>query len=85
MYISKGVTACLYGGITDKITYVENQIKYYKLHNNDEFIKSIIKESYNDIKEAIEFYTEYCVLSAKFLQDEFEKLTAKYNEIMNFE
>jgi hypothetical protein len=80
MIVPVGVISCLYGGIMDKIDFIKKIIEWDREDNRD-----ILKNYYENVVEAIEFYNEHCILSAKYLNDALNELTPVYNEYMGLE
>lgn len=82
MNIPFGVTMCLYSGIVNKITSVNKQIDYVKYNKNEKNMKTNIKEQYDYIVEAIDFYEKYCVVSSTHLREQLNELKMKYNRFV---
>ncbi|WP_064214541.1 hypothetical protein [Anoxybacillus flavithermus] len=68
MTIPYGVCACLYSGIAHEIQYLKSQIK------NDQKITEIDLRLFNNVKEAVNWYKKNCIVSSKYVEEEFAAL-----------
>jgi hypothetical protein len=69
-----GVSKCLYSGISDKISYIKRQLE----RNNFSF--EYLRGERDSVKEALDFYNQHCVLSGKYLKDQFDEMDAIFQE-----
>lgn len=80
MNIPYSVSVCLYAGISAKIDFLKNtyidMIQSESGERKEAGIK-VIDGYFEDIKQALDFYTEHCVLSAVHLKSEFRFLEEK--------
>lgn len=67
MLVAPGTIRCLYGGIYDKIKFVQANLDYY----DNESIRIYLKE----IEEALLFYKTHCILSYVHLEEKYAELT----------
>lgn len=75
MNIPYGVCACLYSGIIHEIQYLKSQIK-----NNQELTKIDLR-LFNNIKEAVNWYKENCIVSSRYVEEEFAALEEDMNKL----
>jgi hypothetical protein len=72
--IPYGVSTCLYSGIFDKISCIKRQ-----LERNNLSLEYLRRER-DSVKEALDFYNQHCVLSGKYLRDQFDEMDAIFQE-----
>lgn len=77
MNIPYGVCACLYSGIAHEIQYLKSQIK------NDQKITEIDLRLFNNVKEAVDWYKESCIISSRYVEEEFATLEEIINNYKN--
>jgi hypothetical protein len=68
MNIPYGVYACLYSGIIHEIQYLKSQIK-----NNQKLTETDLR-LFNNVKEAVNWYKENCIVSSRYVEEEFAAL-----------
>lgn len=75
MNIPYGACACLYSGIIHEIQYLKSQIK-----NNQELTETDLR-LFNNVKEAVNWYKENCVVSSRYVEEEFVTLEENINKL----
>jgi hypothetical protein len=75
MNIPYGVCACLYSGIIHEIQYLKSQIQ-----NNQELTETDLR-LFQNIKEAVSWYKENCVISSRYVEEEFAALEENINKL----
>ncbi|AJA41490.1 hypothetical protein AXJ14_gp171 [Geobacillus virus E3] len=70
MNIPYGVCACLYSGVIHEIQYLKSQIQ-----NNQELTETDLR-LFNNVKEAVNWYKENCIVSSRYIEEEFAALKA---------
>ena len=75
MNISYGVCACLYSGIIHEIQYLKSQIQ-----NNQELTETDLR-LFNNVKEAVNWYKENCIVSSRYVEEEFVALEEDMNKL----
>jgi hypothetical protein len=75
MNIPYGVCACLYSGIIHEIQYLKSQIQ-----NNQELTETDLR-LFQNIKEAVNWYRENCVISSRYVEEEFAALEENINKL----
>ena len=75
MSIPYGVCACLYSGIIHEIQFLKSQIQ-----NNKE-LNEIDLRLFNNVKEAVSWYKENCIVSSKYIEEEFAALEEDMNKL----
>lgn len=77
-YVPFGVRSCLYSGISRNIDFLSLQAQAVMDSGNKwkDYTSQL-----NDIKEALEWYKEHCVVSVAYLEDAMNKLESLINEI----
>ncbi|MFC8685913.1 hypothetical protein [Brevibacillus porteri] len=78
MEVPFGVSSCLYSGITLKI---EGLRRTMELHEKGTVIttQKMLKQEYQTIQEAMDFYGEHCIVSYSFLVQRFEPIKQEYH------
>ncbi|MFS0784932.1 hypothetical protein ABC345_00930 [Shouchella sp. 1P09AA] len=79
-FVPEGVRSCLYTGIGKNIDFLIAQATAV-IHSEQRFMKSYDLKKYEEVKEALSWYTEHCLESSleEDLQ-EFERLYLKIKE-----
>jgi hypothetical protein len=80
MFAPQGVGTCLYAGISKKIDWMKERLKWNLIHTNMATPNNYLERLFKDIVEATDWYNEHCVTSGKFLSDAVEELTIQYDE-----
>lgn len=75
MNIPYGVCACLYSGIIHEIQYLKSQIK-----NNQE-LTEIDLRLFQNVKEAVNWYKNNCIVSSMYVEEEFTTLEEIINKL----
>lgn len=75
MNIPYGVCACLYSGIIHEIQYLKSQIK------NDQELTETDFRLFQNVKEAVSWYKENCIISSRYVEEEFATLEENINKL----
>lgn len=75
MNIPYGVCACLYSGIIHEIQYLKSQIK-----NNQELTETDLR-LFQNVKEAVNWYKDNCIVSSMYVEKEFAALEEIINKL----
>ena len=75
MNIPYGVCVCLYSGIIHEIQYLKLQIK-----NDQELIETDFR-LFQNVKEGISWYKENCIISSRYVEEEFTTLEENINKL----
>lgn len=75
MNVPYGVCACLYSGIIHKIQYLKSQIK------NEQGLTETDLRLFQNVKEAVNWYKENCIVSSKYIEEEFVTLEENINKL----
>jgi len=78
MNVPFSVSRFLYKGIANEISYLKMKIEDNNLNNHD-------KQKFTDLKEAIDWYKENCVISSVYLEKEFASLEQMQVDYKNSE
>lgn len=73
--VPHGVRSCLYAGIDSKLNFIIKQLNSPLTKD-----KSYLQNMYADVKEAVDFYMENCVLSSKYLEDKLNEIAPYFEE-----
>jgi len=75
MNIPYGVCVCLYSGIIHEIQYLKSQIK------NDQELTETDFRLFQNVKEAVSWYKENCIISSRYVEEEFATLEENINKL----
>lgn len=75
MNIPYGACACLYSGIIHEIQFLKSQIK------NEQGLNEIDLRLFNNVKEAVNWYKENCIISSRYIEEEFATLEENINKL----
>ena len=75
MSVPYGVCACLYSGIIHEIQFLKTQIQ-----NNQE-LNEIDLRLFQNVKEAVNWYKENCIVSSRYVEEEFAALEEIINKL----
>lgn len=80
--VPTAVAICLYHGISDRIEQLKRNMDMHE-KGIMKALSKLLKQDFEVIQEAINYYERHCILSFTHLEEKFQTVTERYNRFMN--